>query len=65
MIVAEQEKRLDQMRTNYLTARNHLLSFVTELCPGPHHLTVHRDKKPPWCNVCGRDLLGYQRRKDT
>lgn len=59
----EQEKRLDQMRENYLGARTHLLSLISEMCPGPHLLVQHRDAKPAWCNVCGRDQLGYQQRK--
>jgi hypothetical protein len=58
------EKRLDQLRENYRSAQSYLLSAVAELCPGPHRLAQHRDKLPPWCNSCGRDAMGYQRKSD-
>lgn len=27
-------------------------------CPGEHKPVQHRDGKPPWCNLCGRDVFG-------
>ena len=57
------EQALRDLQEQYIAARGDLLRAVQALCPGEHHPVQHRDRKPPWCDICGRDELGYQRRK--
>jgi hypothetical protein len=56
------EQDLHDLQEQYIAARGDLLRAVQALCSGEHHPTQHRDAKPPWCDICGRDELGYPRR---
>ena len=35
-----------------------LYAAVKAACPGEHHPVQHRDRKPAWCQSCGRDSDG-------
>lgn len=35
-----------------------LEALIAGHCPGPHAYTQHRDRKPPWCNVCRYTAAG-------
>jgi hypothetical protein len=37
-----------------------LRNAVRDACSGEHNPTQHRDRKPPWCRLCGRDGRGVQ-----
>ena len=55
--------RLDQARIDAARVRVDLdeialRDLVGELCPGPHRAVQHRDRKPPWCEACGRTERG-------
>lgn len=57
------EKYLEILRENLGNAEDDLHEAVASLCPGPHVTSQHRDRKPPWCNACGRDDTGVMRKK--
>jgi hypothetical protein len=59
-----EEQRLHELRERYHATRTELLVAVRGLCPGRHRPVQHRDRKPPWCDTCGRDQLGTQRREE-
>ena len=58
------EMRLSYLREDARDAIERLRVAVADACPrGAEHRPVqHRDKKPPWCNACGRDSDGNMRR---
>jgi hypothetical protein len=54
------EAELDRLRRRVAAANLRLLYAVDKACPGPHKTVQHRDRKPPWCAVCGRTDLGVK-----
>lgn len=46
------------LRTAADRAAADLYDAVIAACPGLHEPRQHRDRKPPWCEVCGRDNRG-------
>jgi hypothetical protein len=49
---------LSELRSQLDSAQTRLAHYVSLLCPGPHRLIQHRDRRPPWCPECGRDNRG-------
>lgn len=46
-------------RGAFYEAKDTLYRLVDQTCPAEHHRPVqHRDRKPPWCEACGRSALG-------
>jgi hypothetical protein len=56
--MATVQDRIDSLRRTALIARGDLFDAVNEACPGDHSPQQHRDRRPPWCPLCGRDNLG-------
>ena len=56
----EDRKYLDTLLADLLEAEGKMRDALVTLCPGEHHVKQHRDKRPPWCDNCGRDDRGRQ-----
>ena len=52
------QAELDRLRRRRDAAQIRLLAAVAKACPGPHHPTQHRDRKPAWCGRCGHTADG-------
>jgi hypothetical protein len=37
-----------------------LAALLLAVCPGPHRLVQHRDRRPPWCKACRYTSDGRQ-----
>lgn len=59
------DSEFSDLRADVAVAKNALTVAVKTACPGVHHVEQHRDMKPPWCPVCGRDDLGILRHSTT
>lgn len=41
-------------------AAERLEALIAAQCAGPHRYVQHRDRRGPWCRVCGYGEDGYQ-----
>lgn len=64
VLLAEQTRteRLAAARRSWLAAGAELRAAVAAVCPGRHMPRQHRDRRPPWCELCGLDDVGQVQR---
>jgi hypothetical protein len=52
------EAFIDYLRVEVLRIQSELEQALSDLCPGEHKYTQHRDRRPPWCSACGYAVNG-------
>lgn len=59
----ELERSWEVQRVRISRLQAELSRSVVTACPGPHVLRQHRDRRQPWCSVCGRTADGVPARE--